>query len=118
MARGEEQYREIRPRYGNGEMKNPPPRPPSTWRSSRVLEWNRKLGRSSVADVPQKSERIEQRRREVVGGDTAEEWWRARRVRKRDVRMDTAPTYWLSSSSAAFTWKHREDKEGFEFGTC
>lgn len=39
MARREEQYRETRPRYGNGngEVKNPPPRPP--WRS-RVLEWN------------------------------------------------------------------------------
>lgn len=37
MARLEEQYRETRPRYGNGEVENPPPRPP--WRS-RVLEWN------------------------------------------------------------------------------
>lgn len=70
-----------------------------------------------MADVPQNSERREQRRRDVAGGDRevrAEEWWRARRVRKRDVRMDTS-SYWLCSSSAAFTWKQREDKEGFEF---
>lgn len=54
----------------------------------------------------------------MVGADRvvrAEEWWRPRRVKKRDVRIDTAGELLLVLSYLyIFTWKC-EDKKGFEF---